>query len=228
MRPPLYTDGGPRFYEAVGWFVCGATITFTLMALVMAGKAHSGNAEGQGVRTAGVPVGAGESGSRDLGDGRGTDSGIPAGFPPEDYAQHCEIEPPEGFNHTLEEVAVASRVNPRLLALTVYRESRCDVKALGAAGEIGLGQVHPRWWRDDLVEIGLIEADGDLWDPETNLAAMAHVLRVMDERAEGNVFEALRRYNGSGPKARRYAQEQMDRYEALWGEPLTWVVREGC
>ena len=226
MIPPRYTDGSPRFYEAVGWFVCGAAATFTLMALVMAGKASSGNAEGQGMRAAGFSVGAGEQGSRDLGDGRGADIGISTGFPPEDYARHCDIEPPEGFNRILKEVADAAKINPRLMALTVYRESRCDADALGAAGEIGLGQVNPRVWGDTLTREGIIDSVDDLYDPEVNLHAVAFILGAMDHRANGDTLDAIRRYNGSGPRARKYAREQSALYEVLWGEPA-WI-REGC
>jgi hypothetical protein len=222
VRPPLYTEGSPRFYEVVGLFVCGAAATFTLMALVMAGKASSGNSEGTGVRAVGGPVGAGEQGSRDLGDGRGTDSGLPPVLPPEDYARHCDIEPPEGFNRILKDAAEAAKVNPRLMALTVYRESRCDADALGAAGEIGLGQVNPTVWGATLTREGIIDSVDDLYDPEVNLHAVAFILGAMDHMADGDTFDAIRRYNGSGPRARKYAREQSALYETMWGEPA-WI-----
>lgn len=144
--------------------------------------------------------------------------------PPEDFAQHCDVEPPEGFDRMVEAAGEATGINPRVIALTVYRESRCKADALGAVGEIGLGQVYPRIWTQVLVEEGIIESVDDLYDPEGNLRATGFILSEALRYAKGDPRDALRRYNGSGPAARRYARQQTLRYQSLWGEPL-WIRR---
>ena len=144
--------------------------------------------------------------------------------PPENFAQHCDIEPPDGFNRMITEAAEATGVNPRVIALTVYRESRCKVNALGAVGEIGFGQVYPAIWVTVLTEQGIIESVDDLYDPGVNLRATGFILGEVHRYAKEDPRDALRRYNGSGPAARRYAREQSLRYQSLWGEPL-WIRR---
>ena len=106
MRPPLYT-GDRAFYEKVACVVAGAAATFTLMAMSLAGKDGCEDADDQGVRTVGGLVGTGGPGDSALGDG-GADSEVPERLPTEDYARHCDIEPPEGFSLLIEEAAEAA------------------------------------------------------------------------------------------------------------------------
>lgn len=143
-----------------------------------------------------------------------------ADHPSEDFAQHCDKTPPDDFNRMVEDAAEETGINPRLLALTVYRESRCKADALGAVGEIGLGQVYPRIWKETLVEEGIIDSVDDLYDPEVNLRAVGFILGESLRYAKGDPTDALRRYNGSGPAAERYAYEQTHLYRAMWGEHL--------
>lgn len=144
----------------------------------------------------------------------------PLPAPAEDFAQHCDIEPPSDFNRMVEAAGEATGINPRLIALTVYRESRCKTDALGAVGEIGLGQVYPRIWKETLVEEGIIDSVDDLYDPAVNLRATGFILGEALRYAKGDPVDALRRYNGSGPAAERYAHEQSGLYRAVWGEPV--------
>ncbi len=138
----------------------------------------------------------------------------------EDYTRHCQSAPPEGFNLLVEEAAAATGINPRLIALTVYRESRCKVDAVGGVGEIGLGQVYPAIWTRVLVEEGVIGSVDDLYDPAVNLRATGFILSEALRYAKGDPADALRRYNGSGPAAERYAHEQSNLYQAMWGEAV--------
>jgi len=140
--------------------------------------------------------------------------------PPEDFARHCDVKPPVGFNRMVEKAAQESEINPRLLALTVYRESRCKVDAVGAVGEIGLGQVYPAIWTKVLTDEGIIGSVDDLYDPEVNLRAVGFILGEALRYAKGDPTDALRRYNGTGPAAERYAHEQTHLYQAMWGESL--------
>ena len=139
-----------------------------------------------------------------------------AGAP--DYTLHCDRTAPENFDLLVEEAGRESGVNPRVIALTVYRESGCDPLAAGAAGEIGLGQVYPSVWGPALIEEGIIESVGDLYDPKINLHAVGFILSESLKYAKGDPREALRRYNGSGPSARGYATDQYLVYREIWGE----------
>jgi hypothetical protein len=133
----------------------------------------------------------------------------------EDHGTHCNWEPPVNFDLMVESAAMEYGINPRVLALTVYRESGCKVDALGGSGEIGLTQVNPSVWAETLAHMGMV----DLYDPHTNLRAGAYILSQMRDRAN-TPKEAIRRYNGSGPKARKYAREQVATYRTLYGEDL--------
>lgn len=219
MRPPLYTEGNHRFYEALGFFACGAAFTFALLAFVKVGKEACEDADDRGVRAVGSPVGTGGPGDSALGNG-GADSEVPERLPTEDFARHCDVDPPEGFSILIEDAAEAANINPRLIALTVYRESRCKADAVGAVGEIGLGQVYPAIWTRVLTDEGIIKSVDDLYDPAVNLRATGFILSEALRYAKGDPADALRRYNGTGPAAERYAYEQSNLYRAMWGESV--------
>jgi soluble lytic murein transglycosylase-like protein len=142
----------------------------------------------------------------------------------ENYSKNCSGKPPEQFDHLVQAAAKSYKINPRVLALTVYRESGCRSHVVGKAGEIGLGQIHPRVWEKTLISEGIIGSRKDLYDPETNLRASAFVLSEMSRRAGGNPQETLRRYNGAGPAARKYARVQEALYGEIWKEEL-WVEK---
>ena len=141
-----------------------------------------------------------------------------------DYILHCERSAPENFDRLVDEAGREFGVNPRMIALTVYRESKCDSHAVGSDGEIGLGQVYPFIWARVLRDEGVIESVDDLYDPAINLRATGFILSESLRYAKGDPVDAIRRYNGSGPRAERYAQRQSARYRDLWGEDV-WFHR---
>lgn len=145
--------------------------------------------------------------------------------PVEDLTGGCTFPHMVGFNELVDAAANLHGVNPRVLALTVYRESGCNVLALGAADEIGLTQVNPKVWVKKLIREGLITEQNDLWDAQTNLEAGAYILASNAKWAKGDTWGTLRRYNGSGKKARAYATEQVSAYKGWWGEE-PWVVAD--
>ena len=124
------------------------------------------------------------------------------------FHQHCEFEPPPEFDGMIMRAAKTYGIDPRVLAVTVYRESDCNPAALGGAGEISLTQVNPSVWVETLQEAGVIQRAADLWDPQTNLNASAFILARLQRRAK-TTWGIFYRYNGSGPQARRYADAQM-------------------
>ncbi len=148
---------------------------------------------------------------------------IPEAPPLEDLAVHCEWPfPPEGFSDMVHQVAAEVQLNPRVLALTVYRESKCNASARGGVGEIGLGQIYPAVWESTLKKQGIITSVDDLYDPEVNLRATAYVLNDAFKSSRGKAVDALRIYNGRGKRAIRYSFQQRDRYRALWGEDVSF------
>lgn len=136
---------------------------------------------------------------------------VPAPPPPVpvEYATKCNRAPPKGFDGSLVAAATEFGIDPKVLFVTVLRESGCHVRARGSSGEIGLGQVLPRVWVKSLREAGILEEASDLWDVRTNLRASAYILSRLLTDADGDTYGMFRRYNGSGPKARQYAREQV-------------------
>ena len=124
---------------------------------------------------------------------------------PEPWVQGCTHPYPEGLGYLIEEAAAEAGIDPAWLAVTVWRESGCDAAARGAAGEIGLAQIHPKVWAETL---GASPDGWEMWDPQSNLRYSAMVLRRLRDSSSSEK-EMFRRYNGSGPKARKYAAEQM-------------------
>jgi soluble lytic murein transglycosylase-like protein len=131
-----------------------------------------------------------------------------------DFAHYCKAKVPVDFNSSLLKAAEEFKVDPRIIATTVYRESGCSRTAKGAAGEIGLGQVHPAVWTEHLMEIRLISSREDLWNTQTNLRATAYILSRVESTSLERMFS---RYNGSGHKARKYGREQAKAFLHLWG-----------
>jgi hypothetical protein len=136
----------------------------------------------------------------------------------ERFSEHCKIQPPENFDSLILQAAGEYDINPKALALTVYRESKCSQKAFGKVGEIGLTQIYPRVWLETLKKELGISSKEDLWKPLTNLRAAAYILWRCNKRSRGDTQEAFRIYNGSGEGARRYARHQMRSYRRIWRE----------
>lgn len=139
---------------------------------------------------------------------------------PPAYSQHCNFHPPSGFDQMVQDAAKEFGIDPRLLATTVYRESGCNASALGASGDVGLTQIVPKVWGRALKNAGIIHATGDLWEPRTNLRAGAWILAQLSEDAEGSLWGIFRRYNGVGPRAKKYAHEQVQAFFHLWPESV--------
>ena len=194
MKPPLHTDSDSRFLEAVGYLFCVSAVVFGGLALTQCPVAENSSDTGS------------DTGSSEL--------------PLEDYSFHCKRKAPEDFNRLVNEAGKESGINPRVIALTVYRESKCDSHAVGVDGEIGLGQIYPAIWTDVLTKEEIIASVDDLYDPEVNLRATGFILSESLRYAKGDPVDALRRYNGSGPAANRYAREQVSLYKSLWGESV--------
>ena len=128
------------------------------------------------------------------------------------WTRLCGAHASQDLDLLVVQVASATGVDAALLAAVMTKESTCRPGAIGGAGEIGLTQVHPRVWAKHLKKQGLIESEKDLFNPETNLRCSAHILGGHLDRTDGDVWKSLRRYNGSGPKARKYADRVFATY----------------
>ena len=139
---------------------------------------------------------------------------LPEGVDP-GYEVGCRVTPPEGLTAAIEDASHEFHVDPWMLTATIHRESGCDQYALGSSGEIGLAQVNPSVWMTTLRRKGIAARPQELYSVRANLRAAAFVLHRMHVAADGDVFGIFRRYNGSGPKARQYAREQVHYYTTI-------------
>ncbi|HET7569121.1 MAG TPA: transglycosylase SLT domain-containing protein [Gammaproteobacteria bacterium] len=82
-------------------------------------------------------------------------------------------------------------VPPELVLAVIQVESNFHRFAISSAGAEGFMQVMPFWLR----EIG--KPDANLFEPDTNLRIGCTILHYYLNQADGDLREALARYNGS-------------------------------
>jgi soluble lytic murein transglycosylase-like protein len=86
-----------------------------------------------------------------------------------------------------------AHIDPRIIANIIRVESGGDSLALGALGEVGLGQIRPHLW------LGLWpECGSDLWTVRTNVCYVIRIWRHMRD-TRGSRHAALMAYNGCKP-----------------------------
>lgn len=86
---------------------------------------------------------------------------------------------------------------PRVLAAVAAKESNFRLNARGAAGEVGAFQIRPE----------IHGHPGKTWGSQSKAAE--RLLRDLVAGSGGRLEPAVRKYNGSGPKAERYAKHVM-------------------
>lgn len=125
------------------------------------------------------------------------------------YVAHCR-NAPEGcrarvtqYVHWAEEAAAIHRIDPKLMLAVAIRESGMDPAALGALGERGVYQLHPRG-AAPRAERMCKESSRPLGWCQTYIAAqvLSRGLRTCD----GSLDQALSYYN-SGHCLPRYARK---------------------
>ena len=79
-----------------------------------------------------------------------------------------------------------------LMVAMMEQESGFNPQAIGRAGERGLMQIHPKWWKDFL---GLTNIR-DLHDINYGIECGARVLQQLLGETKGNLKATLKKYNG--------------------------------
>lgn len=94
--------------------------------------------------------------------------------------------------------ALKNALPPNVVAALVAVESHCNPLAISREQAVGLTQVVPRIWKDkhDFAQI-------NLFNPEQNVATGTEILGGLVKQY--GLRDGLRRYNGSGREAERYA-----------------------
>jgi hypothetical protein len=100
-----------------------------------------------------------------------------------------------------------------------HRESAFQ-QHLNDGDSYGVTQVRKRYWKR-LYKFWLDRGHvlGDISDPSTQAAFGVAMFHEHLKLADGNPWEAVRRYNGSGPKAMRYLKRVRASYKRIYGRP---------
>jgi soluble lytic murein transglycosylase-like protein len=101
-------------------------------------------------------------------------------------------------------------LSPELVLSLIEVESQFDRYAVSRSGARGLMQVMPFWKK----EIG--HPQDNLFHPLTNLRYGCTILKYYIELTDGDVRDALERYNGS-PDKQAYADKVLEAFNSTWG-----------
>ena len=84
------------------------------------------------------------------------------------------------------------KIPPGLIVAIIEQESSFNVMAKGASGEIGLMQIHPRYWKDRLG----IQNKNKLFGIKTNIYSGTQIIKWLLEETHGDLRQAVKKYNG--------------------------------
>ena len=113
-------------------------------------------------------------------------------------------------------------VDPMLLVAVIAVESSFNPIAESVAGAKGLMQIIPRYHQEKFTEFGGEQA---VFEPRTNIAVGARIIREYLQAASGNLFTAMQTYAGALPdRDASYTHKvlnEKDRLDAMMGLPKT-------
>lgn len=112
------------------------------------------------------------------------------------------------------EYAELRQLSPLLIASIIIEESWVKPWALGKAGEIGLMQIHPEYWRGVYPECGK-----NLWNIRTNICYGTNILKLNIEKSDFDIIDALHGYNGrvNRPDSiQKYSDKILSRLDSLY------------
>lgn len=108
--------------------------------------------------------------------------------------------------------AKENNLPPLLVSAVILEESRVKPMARGLVGEIGLMQIHPKYWRGVFPECG-----NNLWNIRTNICYGTRVLRWSVEESDFDLISALHGYNGRVRKVSKATKTYTDKVLARLG-----------
>ncbi|MGZ8903834.1 MAG: transglycosylase SLT domain-containing protein, partial [Methylobacter sp.] len=118
------------------------------------------------------------------------------------------------YDSLFKEIGNKYGIDPLLLESIAMGESRENANAVSSGHDYGIMQHNKKF----MAERGLNASN---WrDPRKNIDAAAKLLAHNIKRAHGDTHDAVRMYNGSGAKARRYADNIMGGYNLARGQIL--------
>lgn len=107
-------------------------------------------------------------------------------------------------------IAAKNQLDPYLVMAIITTESHWKTNAISNAGALGLMQVMPEWI-PKLNHLG-IHSKKDLLNPEKNISAGCHVLKVHLSESSNSLPKALEAYSG---KAKGYTKKVLLNYVSL-------------
>ena len=122
------------------------------------------------------------------------------------------------FLATVHYEATRAGLDPQLVLAVIDVESQFRKYAVSAAGARGLMQVMPFWVK----QIGL--PSHDLFDWRTNVRYGCTILRFYLDRENGNMANALGRYNGSLGRA-EYPNRVIRAWRTRWSDAAGFNVK---
>lgn len=133
-------------------------------------------------------------------------------------AAGADTELPELYQVHCKQIGQEYNICPELLMAIIEQESGGNPDAVGAAGEIGLMQIYPKYHSDRMEELGVYS----LYAPKSNILVGADYLAELFEEY-GDLGTVLMVYNGVsdaeelGAKGEytEYAEKIMERSEQL-------------
>ncbi len=114
--------------------------------------------------------------------------------------------------YTLYNEAEKAKIDPLLFLSLIEVESSFDQFAKSNVGAIGLSQVMPEFHQS---KIRVIEKENlDLWSVRGNIKVGVKVLQEYISMSDGNIEEALQRYNGSlNDMSRKYSRKVLTSFK---------------
>lgn len=106
-------------------------------------------------------------------------------------------------NEMIDDIATRCGVDPNIVKAIIKEESNGNPNAVGDGGEsIGLMQIQPRWHREKMEELGIV----NLYDPQENVILGCAILPDLYDKY-GNYEDALSVYNsGNAEDGKAYAE----------------------
>lgn len=115
-------------------------------------------------------------------------------------------------------------LSSNLLIAQMKVESDFDVYAVGKAGEKGLPQIYHRIWKWYDPYNDIIRTENDLYSPERAIPAQVLILNHFLEKHNGNLWRAIRNYNGRySIKTRNYVRLVL-KYKKILEKELRSVI----